>query len=299
MHRIVLSALLVLLPLSALADLRPADVAARSLSITLRDGKPMLAAEIGGRAGVVMFDIGTPYSLMLNRDALDLPVGQEVARGFTASGQEIVVMLHAAPGVAVTGMPMTLPETLPSGNFGFTRAGLGDDFLGFVGLPAIAETVFGLDLAGQRLVFLSRAPDRLSPLASVAIDLPEAGLPGWRGRIGGLPVALDIDTGDGGTFYVTETTRAAFLAAGLLDVTGPDATLSGLAFGGHAFGPVAVRLVAAGGPEDLRDPPRGDLVRLGARFLSRYPTLWDLPGRTIHILDPAVTPDFGSMGQQP
>lgn len=303
---VCLALLCAALPAAALADLLPAGETARTLPITLRDGKPMLAARVGDRSGVLMVDIGTPYPLMLNRDALDLPAGREVARGHAASGQEIVVMLHPAPSVAVAGRAMPLPDTLPSGNFGFTRDGLGADFLGFLGFPVLAGSVFALDLGNEQgggwLTLLATAPGAPGAppaLASMLVDLSGGGLPRWQGKVGDRPMDMDIDTGDGGTFYVTERTRTALRAGGLLNDTGARGTLTGLALGGRVFGPIEVRLAVAGGPEDMRDPPQGDLLRLGAGFLAQYPTLWDLPGRTIHILDPEQAGDFAWKGQRP
>ena len=61
---------------------------------------------IWARAGVMMFDIGTPSAVFFNRGAVDLPDGQEVGRGHAASGQEIVVQLHPAPDLMLAGQAM-------------------------------------------------------------------------------------------------------------------------------------------------------------------------------------------------
>ena len=58
----------------------------------------MLAAEVAGRAGVVMVDTGTAYPLMLNRDALDLPPGREVEPSPEAvQAIEAVLEAHNVP----------------------------------------------------------------------------------------------------------------------------------------------------------------------------------------------------------
>lgn len=284
MIRHALIALFLGLPTATQADLLSVDGKSRVFPLTLREDRPMVTAEVAGRKGVVMFDIGTPYLLMLNRDALDLPEGQEVARGHAASGQEIVVMRHRAPEVSLAGEVLALPENLLSGNFGFTRDGLGADFLGFLGLPAVADTPFVLDLDRGRLTLLQAAPEPVMALARTRIDPSGGHLPGWPGQVGPFPIRFDIDTGDGGTFYATEETRAALEAKGLLVKAAGGTRLSEVTFGGGLFGPISVRVVTAGGPEDMREPARGDLVRLGASFLTRYPTLWDLPGGTITVL---------------
>ena len=271
----------------AVADTILPVEAAQSLALTLRDGKPMLAAEVAGTPGVMMLDIGTPYPVMLNRDALDLPPGVEAGRGFAASGQEIVVHLHPAPAVRIGGRALTLPVELPSGNFGFTRDGLGADFLGFLGLPAVADRVFTLDLGRGSLTFHAAPPKVAGARAAVALSPPGRGLPAWTGRIGARTVAIEIDTGDGGTLYLTEAAEAALVASGLLAPSAEERRLAGLAFGGGSFGPLTVRIVRAGGSEDLRELPDGDLLRLGARFRATHPTLWDLRAGRITVLPAA------------
>lgn len=287
MPRRLLIAILCLFPASGAAELLAPGEAARALPFALRDGKPMIAATIAGQVGVVMFDTGTPHVLMLNRDALALPAGQEVARGHAASGQAIVVKAHPAPAAILAGRPMDLPDPALSGDFGFTRAGLGADFLGFLGTPAVAATPFTLDLARGRITLL--AAGTVSPVpedivADIAFVFSEGEQPLWAGRLGDLPILIDIDTGDGGTIYLNDATRAALVQAGHLAGTGPEVVLSGLAFGGASFGPVPVRVVAAGGPQDMRRTGHPDLLRLGAAFLAAHPSLWDFPARRLVLL---------------
>ncbi len=293
----LISAVLALLPFPAMAELLAAGETARTLPITLRDGRPMLAAEVAGRAGVVMLDTGAAYPLMLNRDALDLPAGPEVARGPAASGQEIVVIAHPAPAVTLAGRPFAMPDPALSGDFGFTRDGLGADFLGFLGLPALTGLAFALDQERLGLTLLRPAPDGALPVpapepaeiaADVAFRLTEGGLPGWAGRIGDRPVAIDIDTGDSGTLYATPDTLADLTSRGWLTGAPGDRVLSGLEFGGGRFGPFAVAVVEAGGAADMRPDPTGDLLRIGASLLDRHPSLWNMPAGRIVFLHPGA-----------
>lgn len=291
MPRRLMAAFLCLFPVAGAAELLAPGEAVRALPFTLRDGKPMIAATIAGQDGVVMFDTGTPHVLMLNRDALGLPAGQEVARGHAASGQAVVVKAHPAPTAILADRQMDLPEPVLSGDFGFTRAGLGADFLGFLGTPAVAATPFTLDLARGRLTLLAAGTAPPAPediVADITFFFAQGEQPLWAGRLGDLPILIDIDTGDGGTIYLTDATRAALVQAGRLAGTGPEVILTGLGFGGASFGPVPVRVVSAGGPQDMRRTGQPDLLRLGAGFLSAQPSLWDFPARRLVFLRPGA-----------
>ena len=132
--------------------------AARAIPLTIRDGdKPMVDASIGGRTGVLMFDNGTPDLLFLNRAALTLPAGRLLGSGFAASGQVIQVQAHAAPPIAIAGEPLALSGDVRSGDFGFTAPGLGEDFLGFIGTPMVADDAFAVDHKGHSVVQKRRA----------------------------------------------------------------------------------------------------------------------------------------------
>jgi hypothetical protein len=294
----VLPALLLaaMLPGPAVADLLAPGEDRREISFSVADGKPMIAATVGGAEGRMMFDMGTPDAVFLNRDALDLPEGRFLAEGRAASGQIIEVREHEAAPVTLGGQAVALGPALRSGNFGFAEAALGDDFLGFVGAPAVAGEAFVLDYGRQVLTILRAGPegalaDAPAPgevLARIEVAPGEAGLPTAAAEAGGLPLALDLDTGDGGTLYLRPATRAALEEAGLLAVDGDRARLAEATFGGAAFRDLGLRLVEAGGPGDGRSDPDADLLRIGAAFLARYPTLWNIPAGTVEVLGPGA-----------
>lgn len=272
----------------------------RVLPLTLRDGKPMVAATVAGRTGVLMLDNGTPDALFLNRDALpnlSLAPGAVVGQGQAASGQAITVQQHPAPGVSIAGQPLVHPAPLRSGNFGFTRTGLGDDFLGFIGTPMVEGQAFVLDLSRRRLMLMQPGADGALPVPAPAAGevlvalrflLWPGGLPLLAGQLGGTPILVDVDTGDGGTLYATPALQARLLAAGALQAAGVQWRLRGLALGGMLLDDTTVQVVDAGGPQDHRRRQTGqpDLLRLGAAFLARHPSLWNFPARTLTLLKP-------------
>jgi hypothetical protein len=279
----------------ARADLLPDGQDWREIPFEVVDLKPLLAARIGEMEGRMMFDTGTPYAVFLNRDAAPLPMGKVVGNGFAASGQAIEVQLHDAPVVEIGGLPFATGPAVVSGNFGFVETMFGADYLGFVGTPAVQGGAFVLDYGrGVLTVLRSDADGTLAvPMparSDVVAELTFALIPGEQPTsgafVGSLPVVLDIDTGDGGTFFVRDETRARLEADGLLIAKGEDGILSGVVFGGTGFDGLSVRLVQAGGDADKRPWPGSDALRLGAAFLSDHPSLWNFPAGTITILRP-------------
>lgn len=279
--------------------------AVRVIPFTVRDGKPMVDASVAGRKGVLMLDNGTPDALFLNRDALPLGKGKAVGRGAAASGQSIDVVSHAAPAVAIGGRALALNGPVRSGNFGFTKSGLGADFLGFIGTPMVERQAFVLDYARRRLTLLRVDPDGALPLpgpqaTEVMAELRFLIWPGEQpmvaATLGGLPILTDFDTGDGGTLYLVPATRERLLAAGVLRAEGERWRLSGLVLGGVRFDDTLVNLVEAGGAQDLhrRRVGQPDQLRLGAAFLAQYPSLWNFPARSLSFFKPGA-PFLGTL----
>ncbi len=270
----------------------------REIGFTVMDGKPMLPVAVDGRAGVMMFDIGTPSPVFFNRAAVDLPDGQEVGRGHAASGQEIVVQLHPAPDLMLAGQAMALPERVQSGDFGFAEVAYGSDFLGFVGLPAVQDhavmldydraalTVIRVDEAG---VMALPMPEPTDVIATLDVLLFPDELPLAVARIGEVPVLVSFDSGDSGTLYVQPGTRARMVAAGSL-ASGPNGLweLAGVTLGGALMPPTPVQLIEAGSAEDGRRTGQPDELRLGAAFFAGHPTLWNFPARRMLILRPGA-----------
>lgn len=280
------------------ADLLGSDEDRREIPFTIGDGKPMIAAEIAGVAGRMMFDIGTPDAVFLNRDAVPLDAGVFLAEGRAASGQTIEVRQHEAPPVAIGGRDYATGDAVRSGNFGFAEELLGPDFLGFVGAPAVEGEAFLLDY-DRRLLTVLRTdaqggltvvpPSESDVLARIEVAPGEGDLPTTVAAIAGRQIAVDFDTGDGGTLYLRAGTIEDLRSANALATDRDRAHLAEVSLGGVAFPDLTVRLVEAGGPQDARSETDADLLRIGAGFLSIYPTLWLLPAGRIEILRPGAS----------
>jgi hypothetical protein len=284
-----------ILPGHATADLLAPGETVRVLPFSVLDDRPFLAVRIGDTPGRMMFDNGTPEALFLNRDALALPEGTEVGRGFAASGQAITVQVHPAPAASIDGRAVPLPDRVTSGDFGFTQALYGADFLGFIGTPMVDDGAFLLDYARQTLTVLRTdadgtlavpPPPDSAILATIAFAIWPGEQPTTAARLGDGAILVDVDTGDTNTLYIRPATRAALETAGLLVAGDAGHVLTGLVLAGYAVPPQRVDLVEAGGPADLRPTGSPDFLRLGSRFLAGQPTLWNFPARTLHILSP-------------
>jgi hypothetical protein len=282
--------------LPASADLLAPGQVIRAIPFELRDGdKPMVRATVAGRSGVMMVDNGTPDAVFLNRSALPLNDGRFVARGSAASGQAIEVRAHPAPPMQIAGQPCTPADTVRSGDFGFTASGLGDDFLGFIGTGMVEPLAFVLDHTRRHWVVMRPGADRSLPVAppqhaDIVVSVPFLIWPGEQPTIaaslGGWPVITDFDTGDGGTLYLTATTRERLAAQGLLMPEGDHWRLHGLTIGSVRFDPTPVRVVDAGSAQDVRTTGHADQLRLGAQFLAAHPCLWNFPAKTLTFLAP-------------
>lgn len=280
---------------AAMADLLAAGQDWREIPFQVVDDRPMIAARVGDSAGRMMFDTGTPEPVFLNRDALTMPEGKVVGRGFAASGQAIEVRVHDAPPVEVAGQTVSLAPMVVSGDFGFVEAAYGTDYLGFIGMPSVSGGAFVLDYGRQVLTLLRTdatgalgvpPPGAEEVVAQLTFSMVAGEQPTTGAFIGGLPVVLDFDTGDSGTLYLRPETRARLAAEGVLVIKGGRAVLAVVTLGGATFPDVPVRLVEAGGPEDKRPWPGSDALRLGAAFLAQQPSLWNIPAGTITILRP-------------
>lgn len=280
---------------AAMAGLLGPEQDRREIRFDVVDGKPMIPARVAGQSGRMMFDIGTPEALFLNRGAVALGEGQEIARGKAASGQAVIVWRHAAPEIEIAGQVHAGPAEIVSGDFGFAEIGLGEDFLGFAGLPLVADLAFSLDYGRRTLILLrtdaegrlpGSLPERSDIVAQVVFAIWPGEQPTTAATIGSFPILLDFDTGDSGTLYLRPETQALLENDGSLRAQDGLWRLDGLRFGGAAFDATRVNVIRAGGPEDFRTTGQGDFLRLGARFFADHPSLWNFPAGTITILRP-------------
>ena len=278
---------------SASAQLLGPGQSIREIPFTIRSGRPMIAGQVGSTSGVFMLDNGSPFPILINRDAVPLGDGISKARGKASSGQGIEVRVHPAPSIVIAGVRATTPKQVESGSLGFTRSELGADFLGFIGLGMIEQNAFVLDFARRTMTVVQTGAHGNLGIAGPSDDavlmtahfIDHGGLlPTVAGAVGSLSILIDFDIGDSGTAYLSAATRERLISAGVLKNEGGRWIISSLRIGDQQFGPTSLDLIDAGGPEDTRGAGGVDQLRLGATFLAGQPTLWNFPAKTITFL---------------
>lgn len=268
----------------------------RTISFTLRDNyKPMIEAVVAGKKGVLMFDIGTPDLMFLNRYPLNLPAGKYVTKGFTSSGQLIEVQNHLTPLITINNLRINLPDHIRSGDFRFTESGLGFDFLGFIGAKMIEKDAFLLDYSTKRLLImkldskgelLTNAPQDSEIMAIVNFSLSKNGLPMITASIGDLPIITDFDTGDSGTLYASQYLLKKLSEQGSLKQEDKLWRLSGINISGKSFNSILVKVVEARSDQDFRSIEYPDQLRLGSSFFSTNPSLWNYSKKSVYFIHP-------------
>ena len=276
-------------------DILPEGHDWRAVPFEVTDTRPMIRVRVGGEYGRMMFDTGTPDAVFFNRDAAMLDAGVAGATGSAASGQTVATRRHASPEMVIADLPYDPPDEVRSGAFGFAEVGLGENFMGFIGTPMVAAHAFSLDYGRQVLTIFRVGedgslavppPEGADAVARIAFSLWPGAQPTTAALLGRMPILMDLDTGDGGTIYLRPETREALLADGVVRPGESGLVLAAVTFGGATFTDLVVRVVEAGGPEDVRRSRSSDLLRLGAGFLSQHPSLWSFPDGTVTILTP-------------
>ena len=268
----------------------------RTILFTMRDNeKPMIEAVIAGKKGVLMFDIGTPDLVFLNRDALNLPIGRDIVRGHASSGQSINVQDHPTPLIKIDNLQVNLPAHIRSGDFRFTESGLGVDFLGFIGAKMIEKDAFLLDYATKRLLImkldskgelLTNTPQSsdIKTIANFTISIN--GLPTIAASIGDLPIITDFDTGDSSTLYASQYLLKILSEQGNLKPENEFWRLSGLKISGKSFNSTLVKIVETKSEQDFRTGGYPDQLRLGSKFLSANPSIWNYSNKSVLFILP-------------
>ena len=290
-----LALMLAIIAAPAHADLLATDQNWREIPFDVVDEKPMIAVSVNGMPGRMMFDNGTPEAVFFNRDAAPIGEGEFKAEGRAASGQVVRAHLHDAPMIEIAGRPVTIPPKVMSGDFDFVEGMFGADYMGFIGTPMVASQAFVLDYDRKVLTVLrvdaagaliEPSPPPEDIVAEVAFSIWPGEHPTTAISLGGLPMLMDVDTGDSGTLYLRPSTRAGLIAKGAIREDGDMLIIDEIVFGGASFRNLVVREVQTGGPDDTRASHASDWLRIGASFLSGHPSLWNFPAGTLTLLAP-------------
>ena len=269
-----------------------------ALPLTIRQGYPLAAGTVNGRAGHFMLDTGTPFRFFLNHRFAPVAVGPEIGRGQAGSGQPIVVR----PAQGVTSLTLggmreiggsralqpARPDPaagLVAADFGFLQAGPVPDFLGFVGAPWLSTWAFSLRYSPARWLMADTGAgaERLQAgsdlVALVRLEGQDGPLPYATFHLDGVPLRVRFDTGTPGMLHLSPGRRAQLERSGALRCqTGTQQEPERCQVAGLRYGAAALELdeiATSTGPVDR--------MTLGAALLARYVSVWNLSRSTIDL----------------
>ena len=267
-----------------------------TLPIVMIGEYPFVEGAISGVEGKLMLDTGYEGALTVNDHRVPIRDGKTIGTGFFGSGQTFEVRLvPQLTDVRIAHLTFGQVSDTTTQDARLLEA-ITPDFLGWLGYTAFATHVLELDY--RRLTATFHAPGRLEALAGGRIiaelayetrRLPNHPL--ITGTLGDLEVLTSWDTGQHGSLYTTEETKARLFADGRLvpSAADPEAwDLMGLELDGRPMPTIPAISVEIGPSPSARAKgvtEAHELV-LGYAFLRQFRTVWDFPGRRILLLEP-------------
>lgn len=271
-----------------------------TLPFHLVDGLPLIDGEVNEIPGKFLFDTGTHFAFFLNNQRLPLAEDTFLARGTTASGQELVLYQQDGPVESITMADQITFEnvrSLPHTDWSFVEQSLVERFLGTVGYPFNRNYLFVINYDTQIIDFypLTQTDETLAshldPEQTVTTlhfepTGAEGNLPAVEFTIGGEPILGVFDTGDHGTLALTETLKTQLEREGHLVTDSQDflygtyepyeqASLKHLTYGDQPLADMHNLRLEVGDENRLM---------LGYQFLKNYVTAWNYQNRTITLL---------------
>ena len=259
-----------------------------SLPFELQDGFILLPAELRGVPGVLLFDTGTPFPLLVNNTVVPLALIGPGSPGAAGSGQTFRIHRHADVGpVSLGGERFAHTGAVISGDIGWLNQIFRASFLGFAGQPLVREhemlidyqsrqlSLFRLDAEGRPLAPHTPGREGGVTLPFEGFDAGRVNLPYVMAEVAGVRIEVMFDTGTNGSLNLSSEGRRALEAAGALRPAGPGLyTLDGLRLGGQ---PAPNRFPAP------TDGPQNRLT-MGYASLALYRSIWNYPRGEITLI---------------
>jgi hypothetical protein len=207
-----------------------------TLPFHLVDGLPLIDGQVNEIPGKFLFDTGTHFAFFLNNHRLLLSRDTFLARGTTASGQELVLYQQDSPVESITlADQVTFEEvrSLPHTDWSFVEQALVEEFLGTVGYGFNRNYWFVIDYDTQIIDFYSLNRDDETLANALSLDRAvailnfeptgaEGNLPAVEFTIGDTPIIGMFDTGDHGTLKLTQTLKTQLEREGYLTADDQD-----------------------------------------------------------------------------
>jgi hypothetical protein len=271
-----------------------------TLPFHLVDGLLIIDGQVNGVSGKFLFDTGTHFPFFLNNHRLLLSRDTFLARGTTASGQELVLYQQDSPVESITladQITFEAVRSLPHTDWSFVEQALVESFLGTVGYGFNRNYRFVINYDTQIIDFYSLNQDDETLANALSLEQvvailnfeptgAEGNLPAVEFTIGDTPILGMFDTGDHGTLKLTQTLKTQLEREGYLTADDQDflygtyepyvrATLKGLHHGDQPLADLHNLRLEVGEENQLV---------LGYQFLKHYVTAWDYQDQTITLL---------------
>ena len=115
--------------------------------ITLINAYPLISGEVNGIKGKFMFDTGSPTTISINDNFLNLSGKKEVRKGVVGSGQtytmstnDRISSIKLPDGQEYNDLP-----NIESGNYNWLQEKITPDFIGYIGYAFFKGYIFKLD----------------------------------------------------------------------------------------------------------------------------------------------------------
>lgn len=256
---------------------------------------PFIEGSIAGVTGKLMLDTGMEQALTVNDHRVPMSGGRTIGTGFFGSGQTFAVrLMPELADIRIGGLIYPRATAVPTQDARLLE-GITPDFIGWLGHHAFATHALKLDYRNARATFYKEGEANYLKGERVIAHLPFEirklpNHPVMAARIGDMAVVATWDTGQYGTLYTSEETKARLLKEGRLtpSPTIPDGfDLHGLQLNGHDMPvvrgiTVEIEPSPAAVPTGITEP---DELAIGYALLHQFKTVWDYQQRRIYLLE--------------
>jgi len=255
---------------------------------------PFIEAEVSGVRGKLMLDTGSLFALSLNDHRVPVTDARQTGSGYFGSGQTFAIRSVPIVRDIRIGEHQFVQASNVASQDATQLEGITPDFIGWLGYEFWQGYALKLDYARSRATFYRGDTAEYLSKEKVVAELPFElrklpNHPIMPIRIGGVAAVAAFDTGQFGTLYTDEATKARWIKSGVLRVHAGDPEkfdLIGFSRGGRLLpgaSGIAVKTTpyAAAAPIGLAEP---NILTIGYGFLRQFTTVWDYRRKTIYLL---------------
>jgi hypothetical protein len=253
-------------------------------------GYVFLPGVAGGRPGAFLFDTGSPDLFLLNRHVVTLDSAHHAGTEITPLGRTIDVYANRNIGpVIVRNAIYPNVGEVKSGDLRGIEQRVRFDFLGLAGLPLMKDMIFKIDYSQRRLTLFELLPSGapvVAPfaagdvVATLPFTTPHSNQPQVDLSVAGTTIPATFDTGSLGALTLTDSTRRALEAAGVLHIAKDSVTLDRASVDSASL-TIPVASVTTGATNQLT---------IGTRFFAVHPTVWNFRAHKITLLRATAKP---------